>query len=402
MNILFVDSQYPMPDRASADVRMFAIVSLLRRQGHDCDYFANDVGIAESRIGPAEISRYRAALMDIGVKTFERVGFENLLAKYHYDAIFFKYFYPAENRISQVRVWQPQARVVVDSVDLVYARLAAKAELSGLSTDRAEAEQTKVRELATYSAGDLVITVTEEEAKTLGDELQSVPVHVIPNIHEIPDTPRAETSFPSLLFIGTFTHEPNVDGVLWFVQEVWPLIRAAHPDTRLRIVGGNPPPPIQSLNGNGIEVMGYVPDTLPFLLEAWVSVAPLRFGAGMKGKVGEAMAAGLPVVTTSFGAEGFGLTPGAHLLVANAPVMFAEAVSKLIGDNELRRRLGGAGHAFIASHYSPDAVANQLVTFTKRLARIRPQRVTLPWLRYGIRRLSVWVEHNLLWRLRHK
>lgn len=402
MKILFVDSQYPMPDRASADVRMFAMVRLLREQGHDCHYYVSDIGSAESRIGAEEVARYRDALRHLGLATLERTGFEQVLADQDYDLVFFKYFYPAEARIPLVRIWKPQARVVVDSVDLVFARLRAKAEVSGLAADRAEAEQIMARELATYAAADLVITVTEDEARILGGELPGVPVHVIPNIHDIPVAARTETPFPSLLFIGTFTHEPNVDGVLWFAREAWPSVRAAHPDTRLRIVGGNPPPAIQALSGNGIEVTGYVPDTLPFLMESWVSVAPLRFGAGMKGKVGEAMAAGLPVVTTSFGAEGFGLVPGVHLVVADDPMEFAESVSNLIADRDLRSRLGNAGHSFIESRYSPAAVSHQLTTFTQRLAGIKSRQVVFSQLRRLVKRFKLWLERNLLWRLRKR
>lgn len=400
MKILFVDSQYPMPDRASADVRMFAMVSLLREQGHDCHYYVSDIGSSVSRIGAEEVARYRDALRRRGVGTLERIGFERVLTEQYYDLVFFKYFYPAEARIPMVRIWQPQARVVVDSVDLVYARLLAKAVVSGLSADRTEAEQIKARELATYATADMVITVTEDEARILGGELPRIPVHVIPNIHEIPSAPRSETPHPSLLFIGTFTHEPNVDGVLWFAREVWPSVRAARPDTRLRIVGGNPPSAIQALSGNGIEVTGYVPDTLPFLMESWVSVAPLRFGAGMKGKVGEAMAAGLPVVTTSFGAEGIGVVPGVHLFVANGPMEFAESVLNLISDRDLRSRVGGAGHSLIESCYSPAAVSRQLNSLTERLKGITPRRINLARLRNLFRHIALWVERNLMWRLR--
>ncbi len=400
MKILFVDSQYPMFDRASADVRMFAIVRLLREQMHDCHYFVSDIALAESRIGTEEVTRYRDALLRLGVTTIERTGFEQVLAAYNYDVVFFKYFYPAEARIPLVRIWQSQARIVVDSVDLVYARLLAKAEVSGLAADHQEAEGTRRRELTTYAAADLVLTVTEDEAKVLAHELPKPPIHVIPNIHEIPKQTRSETPVPSLLFIGTFTHEPNVDGVLWFVRAVWPLLRATHTDIRLSIVGGNPPPEILAIAHDGIEVAGYVPDTLPYLMECWASIAPLRFGAGMKGKVGEAMAAGLPVVATSFGAEGFGLTPGEHLLVADDPKAFADAVSTLLRDYALRLAIGGAGRAFIAARYSPIAVGRQLEALTARLAVIMPKSPFITGPKRVLRKANLWVTCNLLWRLR--
>lgn len=86
-----------MPDRASADVRMFAIVHLLCEQGHDCHYFVSDIALAESRIGAEEVARYWDALCRLGVATLERMGFEQVLAAHRYDLVFFKYFYPAES-----------------------------------------------------------------------------------------------------------------------------------------------------------------------------------------------------------------------------------------------------------------------------------------------------------------
>lgn len=402
MRFLFVDSQYPMFDRASADVRMFAIVQLLREQGHECDYFASNISIAETHLGAAEVARYREALHGLGVRTLERTGFEEVLAARRYDAVFFKYFYPAETGVGRVRIWQPWARIVVDSVDLVYARLGAKAELSKLAADYRVAEDTRRRELATYAAADVVLTVTEDEAKVLAHELPGLPIHVIPNIHDIPFQARSETPFPSLLFIGAFTHEPNVDGVLWFVREAWPSVHQAFPAARLRVVGGWPPAEIQALAKDGIEVLGFVPDTLPYLMESWVSVAPLRFGAGMKGKVGEAMAAGVPVLTTSFGAEGFGLTPGEHLLVADDPKAFADAVITLFNDRALRLALGEAGRTFIQRNYSFEAVGARLGLLVDTVEALPNRPDTLGRRLYRIgRRVSLAFHRHLGWRI-HK
>jgi len=404
MRILFVDSQYPMFDRASADVRMFAIVRLLREQGHDCDYFVSDIGQAEIRIGAEEVGRYRDALLGLGVHTLERIGFEEVLATSRYDVVFFKYFYPAEARMELVRIWQPEARIVVDSVDLVYARLAAKAEVSSKAADHREAEEIKRRELAIYAAADIVLTVTEDEAKVLARELPKLPIYVIPNIHAIPTQDRSETPFPSLLFIGAFSHEPNVDGVLWFVREVWPLVHVTFPDAFLRVVGGWPPEEIRALAKDEVEVLGFVPDTLPYLMESWISVAPLRFGAGMKGKVGEAMAAGLPVVSTTFGAEGFGLTPGEHLLLENDPIMFADAVISLVHDRALRHAIGEAGRAFIQRNYSLDAVGSRLRLLAATIEALPNRPDTLGRRTRRIwRRVSLAFHRNLGWRIhKHK
>src|SRR5262249_38799860 len=142
----------------------------------------------------------------------------------------------------------------------------------------------------------------------------------------------------SLLFVGGFQHAPNADAVLWFVREVRPRLLRIVPDIEVVLVGSSPPPEIRAfVESIGVRLTGYVPDTAPYLDRAWVSIAPLRYGAGMKGKVGEAMAAGLPVVTTSIGAEGMELEDGVTALVADTPEAFAEAVRRLCTDDALHQ-----------------------------------------------------------------
>jgi len=401
VNILFIDAKFPMFDRASADVRMFAIVKLLAEQGHTCSYYVFGATSQQKALGKAEVARYRVALENFGVRIFDNIGFEKILEAQSFDVVFFKYFYPAEKRISLVRIWQPWAKVIVDSVDLVYARLFSKAAVSGTTRDHDEAEETKRRELATYSAADLVITITREESELLQQKLPNLPTYLIPNIHKIPSQKRVETAVPSLIFIGVFTHEPNVDAVLYFAHEIWPRVQAEIPNVRWTIVGGHAPQQVLSLASDSIEVTGYVPETLPYLLRSWISIAPLRFGAGMKGKVGEAMAAGVPVVTTKFGIQGMGVVPGKHLLVAEDPARFADELIRLLKDKTLRDRIGRAGQDFIASRYSPEAVNRILQELFGDTSQIPgPKRLTFRMARKVLRQARTFADRYVLWRFK--
>src|SRR5690606_4514163 len=122
-----------------------------------------------------------------------------------------------------------------------------------------------------------------------------------------------------------FRHDPNLDGVTWFVNEIWPGVRARHPAARLTVIGSYPTRAVHALGETaGVTVLGYVPDLEPHLDRAAVAIAPLRFGAGMKGKVTDAMAAGLPVVTTTIGAQGLDLVGGRHAWIADDADAFAE------------------------------------------------------------------------------
>ncbi len=368
MHFLIIDAQYPMFDRASADVRMMAILKLLVEDGHQVDYYAFALEKAIHQLGEAEISRYASGIRAIGVTVVVHPDFESALGSTVYDVVFFKYFYPAESRVPNVRRLQPQARVVIDSVDIVHARLLSKARLSGDEAEFANAKRVMRRELATYAAADLVIAVSDDEADILRRELPQVHISVIPNIHLPPTFQRQESPQPSLLFVGTFTHEPNLDALRWFCSDIWPRLRHAHPTLSLSVVGSWPPPEVASLEGNeGISILGHVADLSTYLRTAWVSIAPLRFGAGLKGKVGEALAAGIPVVTTTIGAQGFGVTPRQHLLVADDAADFAHAIDTLLRDKAERSTIGWRGRDFIETHYGIDAARRHVSNFIEGL-----------------------------------
>src|SRR5258706_2407441 len=224
MNILFVASKFPMFDRASADLRMFYILKLVVSLGHRCSYYASNGKSQERDLGKSEIVRYITALERIGIEITHDVTFDAILERQRFDMIYFKYFYIAENWVGLVRLWQPAARVVIDSVDLVYRRLFLKAQLTSKAQDLFDAEETKKRELATYSAADAVITVTEEEADFLRNEDPKIKTFCVPNIHEVIDAKRELSVLPCVVFVGVFSHEPNVDAVLYFARDVWPKI----------------------------------------------------------------------------------------------------------------------------------------------------------------------------------
>ncbi len=403
MNILFIDSGLPMPDRSSADLRMFTILELLARQGHRCHYFViNYAAWSQQKVSPADLSRYRNSLEALGIQIHTH-SMDRTLLNYDFDVIYFKYFYPAEKTIASIRLLQPNARIVVDSVDIVYARLFAKAKLENNSEYYAEAELIKNRELATYAQADLTVTITPEDTDILVQDLPNINTFIIPNIHEIYVADGEKTPYPSLVFIGIFSHEPNVDAVFYFYHEIWPTIIKNHPDTHWFIIGGNPPLEIQNLAGSNIEVTGYVPETLPYLKKSWISIAPLRFGAGMKGKVGEAMAAGIPVVTTDFGAQGLDVSNGEQLLIASTATEYAEQINNLIVDSDRRKYIGDQGRLFIQSHYSTEAVNVILEKFINKLEKLPIKRPSLYSKVYRFfRQLKLWLDQRILWRFKKK
>jgi glycosyltransferase involved in cell wall biosynthesis len=156
-----------------------------------------------------------------------------------------------------------------------------------------------------------------------------------------------------ILHIGTMFWPPNIDGILWFLREIFPLIQAQRPKTTFDVVGAKPPPEIMAYgsNGSGVNVTDYVVDPTPYYEAAGVMVVPLRAGGGMRVKILNALAQGLPIVSTTLGCEGIAVEPGRHLLIADTPEAFAQATIGLLEDKRLADELGHNGRHLIQSTY---------------------------------------------------
>jgi glycosyltransferase involved in cell wall biosynthesis len=162
--------------------------------------------------------------------------------------------------------------------------------------------------------------------------------------------------------MATMFWPPNVDGVLWFAQEVYPLVKAAIPDVQFAVVGARPPQRVLRLaeEDASIAVTGYVDDPQPYLAASAALIVPVRAGGGMRVKILEALARGTPIVSTTVGYEGIALTPGEHLLVGDTPAAFAEAVIRLLRDPAVGRRIASAGRRIAEQRYDWRVVNPQI------------------------------------------
>jgi glycosyltransferase involved in cell wall biosynthesis len=212
---------------------------------------------------------------------------------------------------------------------------------------------------------DAVLAVSEEDKLALEQaiggpsDITVIPIAI--DMDEVPEVSR-QPEANHILHIGTMYWPPNVEGVRWFAEQVYPLIRAACPDVTFDIVGARPPQEIQRLAaaGQGINVTGYVPDPAPYLEQAAVMVVPVRAGGGMRVKILNAFAQGLPVVSTTIGCEGIAVEPGRHLLVADSPEDFAQSTIRLLNDRRAADALGHNGRMLIQSTYDYRAACRPL------------------------------------------
>jgi sugar transferase (PEP-CTERM/EpsH1 system associated) len=222
--------------------------------------------------------------------------------------------------------------------------------------------------LKRYEAGvcrhaDFVVAMSEADQDAILAIAPEAPVTIVPNgidLDEYTGYDGPAQRF-DLVFTGKMDFRPNVDAMLWFGREVWPLIRQHRPQVKLAIVGQRPHPRLDPLREvSGITITGWVPDVRPYIAGATVYVAPLRVGGGTRLKLLQAMAMEAAIVATSLGAEGFPVTHSRELLLADTPASFAQAVLALLDAPEQRAQLGAAARRFAQATYGWDALVPKL------------------------------------------
>lgn len=349
--ILIVDEALPQPDRDSASLRLFNLMKMLRQEN------AHVVFLATEHAPPPQAL---AALQGLGVETWSPPFSQSPPAWLSSHGVRFSVvlacrYHLAEKILPLARKHAPQARFVLDTIDLHYLRESRAAELAGNAALAKAAAQTRQRELSVVAAADITLVVSGTEREVLAKDAPASKVEVLSNLHEVagPGLPFAQRR--DLVFVGGFRHTPNVDAVRWFVQEVLPLLRPRLPDAVFHCIGGDVPDSIAALVQEGVVIHGHVPSLEAAMNGMRVAVAPLRFGAGVKGKVNLSMAHGQPVVATSCAVEGMHLQDGTDVLVADDAQAFADAVVRLYSDEALWSRLARNGLKNVARHFSLDA-----------------------------------------------
>jgi glycosyltransferase involved in cell wall biosynthesis len=220
------------------------------------------------------------------------------------------------------------------------------------------------------------VVVGEDDARALRRLGGRDTVHVVPNGVTLPTVPvKREDPTPTVIFSGVMAYPPNIDAVRWFANSVWPLVRARKPLARFVIAGRGPTPEVTALAElPGVEVLGAVPDMTAVLGRAWLAVAPMRSGAGIKNKVLEAWAAGTPVVMTQMAGNGLSLDRDAQQLVTDQPKEFAARIVALLDDPAERWRHGASARSLAADRHSWAAAGAQLSALLAAAAGLAPPR----------------------------
>ncbi|GAA4870198.1 glycosyltransferase [Luteimonas vadosa] len=350
--VLVIDEWTPRADNDSASLRLVNLMKMLSDQGAHVVFLpANG----------KHCGAHTVALQRLGVEAWHAPyssGISKWFAEHgeRFDVALVCRHYVAREFLPLLRKHAPQARVVFDTVDLHYVREQRAAALAGDAALARQAATTRGLELEVIARSDMTLVVSQAERVLLSHDAPDAHVEVLSNLHEVagPGLPYAERR--DLVFVGGFRHPPNVDAIGWFVDEVFPLIRQDLPEVRFHCIGGNVPTAIRARGEiDGVVVHDHVPDIRPWMDGCRVAVAPLRYGAGVKGKVNLSMAHGQPVVATTCAVEGMHLRDGFDVLVADDAAAFARAVVRLHDDPDLWSSLSRHGLENVSRHFSMDA-----------------------------------------------
>lgn len=351
-----VDNYMITPDKESGSLRMMNLFAILHELGFKVTFAAANLEAPEP---------YVSNLQMRGVECIYR-PYVKSVAKYlatHgeiYDLVILSRADAAARIMPAARRYCKNAKIVFDTVDLHFLREARLAELTGDKATQGIAERRRQQELDLMAQADTTLVVSDVERRVLAQEAPGADVHLVSNIHRIfgSATPFGERR--DIMFIGAFAHPPNTDAVLWLAEEILPLIHAELPDLCCHVIGADPPAQIRALTGDRVKIHGFVPDVRPYFNGCRLSVAPLRYGAGVKGKVNQSLAHGLPVVATTQAAEGMFLEDGTSVLLGDDARSFASAVIRLYRDEQLWSRLSANGIDVMERHFSFDAARRAL------------------------------------------
>ncbi len=369
----------PRPHRDSGSKRLFDLMRFLRARGWDVTFVAA-AGIHD------EVDARRLRRLGITVYDAELTSIEMLAESARFDVALFAFWQIAELMVPLFRAHSPDTRVVVDSVDAQFVRDARRAYRLGpsggptslLGSDYGDEI---VGELNVYAAADCVLAVSQAEADLLGSLMNDPTLaHCVPD-SELSVAARSEfDDRRGMLFVGSFQHPPNADAVRYACQEILPLVpealRREHP---LYVVGDSLDETVRAYAAetDHVRLVGWVPALAPYYERVRVVLVPLRYGAGTKRKVIQALMANVPMVATSIGAEGLHLEDERDFLLADDADSFATAIQRLLEDRALWKTLASVDADVIERH-SEEAVADALfAAFDAALAR-EPKPPSLP------------------------
>ncbi len=382
LRVLIVNELLPQTDRNGSDVRLMQIVRELREQGHEVTYLARSGQFREY---------YTDALQELGVKIWvqdcERLRhlgnddppdwtLEQVLREGNFDlAILLLWFWTGttvpEHYLGEIRRLSPNTLIALLTDDQHGLRESRMAALKGAWVDHERAEDYTMREFEAYASADIVLSISENDRQGLLARNPNLNISLMPMTAEIGGDGPGYEERSGFLFLGNFGNAANRDAAEWLLREIWPRVHALLPEAVLTLAGSNFPDGFAS-GMPGVKAIGHVKDLPSVYSQHRVFVAPIRYGTGIKTKNLAALGYGLPLVTTTIGAEGMNLWPGRQALIADGTEDFAAYMVQVYADDILWRQLAREGKRHVSAEFGHHRLRNAVRALVKQSRQTKP------------------------------
>lgn len=369
-SVLMIDNRFPDPARDSGSLDALNYIAWFRRLG----YRVHLLSLGEHRHWPRHrrfAARAGAQVLTPAIAPDIDTYLQRNAARF--DLMFLTRVTHGGRYADLLRRAAPEAMQIFNTVDLHHLRAQREAELTGAPDAWERAGDVRQAELALAEAADATIVVSDHEADLLRAACPGARIWLMPLFRPVPARIPGYSARSGIGFVAGFEHAPNVDALRFFLDAVWPAVRRSDPAIRFSIVGNALPEEIGRSLPEGVRYLGRVRH-----LESWLgglraTVAPLRFGAGAKGKVASSICNGVPVVGTAVAIEGM-WHPGNGVKVTDDPARMAAEIVHLHGDRRAWDRASAAAHAFAQANFSPDAGLHRFAAFLSGMTPATPPR----------------------------
>jgi autotransporter passenger strand-loop-strand repeat protein len=357
LRALVIDERLPKPGRDAGSQAILSHMRALQRLGYAVSVVAAD----EMANSEADVAALGAAGVTCCGLPFYASAEEVLRRQADcFDIVYLHRASIATRYLTLARRYMNRARILYSVADLHHVRLERQAVVEERPELRAASRRARLEECTAAWLADAVITHSAEEAAQMRRAVPEANVYRVP--WEVPAraTPSHLAARRGVAFIGSYGHAPNVDAARWLVEAVMPLVRQADPEIACLLVGSDMPEAVRRLAGPGVEAVGHVADLGSVFGRVRLTVAPLRYGAGVKGKVLDSLAAGVPCIMTPVAAEGLDLPPSLRALVGEDAAELAALICRLHRDDGAYRQAVVAGQLLISSNHAETAVTSAL------------------------------------------
>ncbi len=350
---LFIDDTVPTPDQDAGSNVALEHMRSLQRLGYKVTFVPGD--------NMAQINPYTADLQRRGIECLYHPYYssvEDILKRtaVKFDLVYLHRFSNASKYAGLARQFCPNAKLLYNVADLHFLRLERQAAVEKRADLEVKSRDMQRVELAAIGMVDAVIVHSSYEAKILGERLPGASVVLLPWSVPVKNVANDLLDRSGVAFVGGYNHHPNVDAAKLLATEIMPLVVAQKPHVVCHLAGSNMPAEVAQLANSYVRILGWVPSLMDLFSQIRLTVAPLRYGAGVKGKVLDSLAAGIPCIMTPIAAEGIDLPPSLLRLVADSPQAIADLIIELHDDPMELSRLAAECQAFIAERFSPQAV----------------------------------------------